>query len=312
MTGDDKMMPTKSEPQIQKCICGYETKHRQCLHRHKKTCSLIKKQEINSEINVSSVKDKEIEIEMLREQLSNFKNENDMLIAFEKENEKLKMQIQGKDEMIQGKDEMIQGKDEMIELLKTQLENQNEIIKQLSLKQHPHQIIDASHNTVNHNKFNLNFYLNDKCKNAISFEKFINDFTVSPELFDNFIVPEKIDADVHKTKIFGDLFHKNMCKYPQIEIPIQTNDKIRNHFHYKANGEWVNSQEDIATFNKFLNNIELNKMMKPAKEYENAKKINGNDASETKFDNIKIGLFSDLNKDKFINSFIPKYAVDKQ
>jgi hypothetical protein len=221
---------------------------------------------------------------------------DDNIIALEKENEKLKMQIQGKDSMI--------------ELLKKQLENQNEIIKELSLKQHP--IIDASHNTVNHNKFNLNFYLNDKCKNAISFEKFIDNFTVSPELFDNFIVPEKIDADVHKTKIFGDLFHKNMCKYPQIERPIQTNDKIRNHFYYKANGKWVNSQEEIATFNKFLSNIEMNKMMKPAKEYENAKKINGNDASEIKFDNIKLGLFSELNKNKFVNSFISKYAIDKQ
>ena len=33
-------------------------------------------------------------------------------------------------------------------------------------------------------------------------------------------------------------------------------------------------------------------MMKPAKEYENAKKINGNDASETKFDNIKNAMQS--------------------
>ena len=42
------------------------------------------------------------------------------------------------------------------------------------------------------------------------------------------------------------------------------------------------------------------------------KKINGNDASETKFDNIKFGLISELNKDKFVNLFISKYAFDKQ
>jgi hypothetical protein len=270
MTSDDKVITSKLEPQIQKCICGYETKHRQCIHRHKKTCSLIKKQEMNSEIYVSSIKDKEIE--MLREQLSTLKNQNDMLMN------------------------MIKSKDDLI--------------SQLSLKQQP--IIDASHNTVNHNKFNLNFYLNDTCKNAVSFEKFITDLTVSPELFDNFIVPDKIDADVHKTKIFGDLFHRNMSKYSQIERPIQTNDKIRNHFYYKANGVWVNSQEDIKTFNKFLNNIEVDKMMRLAKDYEKVKKINGNDVSETKFDNIRVGLFSELDKNKFINLFISKYAVGKQ
>ena len=219
----------------------------------KKTCSQIKKQELNDKINLPSPK----EIELLREQLSNFKNQNDMLIAFEKENEKLKMQIQGKDEMIQGKDEMIQGKDEMIELLKTQLENQNEIIKQLSLKQHPHQIIDASHNTVNHNKFNLNFYLNETCKNAISFEKFIQDFIINHNTFDNFIVPDRIDGNCHKTKTFGDIFHKNMTKYPQVERPIQTTDKVRNHFYYKTNDKWVHSKDDITTFHKFLNEIEM-------------------------------------------------------
>ena len=256
-----------------------------------KMCSFLGRDNFDIARHLKSKKHIKLMVNTVNETI----DDTDNIIALEKENEKLKMQIQGKDEMI--------------ELLKQQLEHQNEIIKQLSLKQHP--IIDASHNTVNQNKFNLNFYLNDKCKNAISFEKFINDFTVNPELFDNFIVPDKIDADVHKTKIFGELFHKNMCRYSQIERPIQTNDKIRYHFYYKANGVWINSQEDIKTFNKFLSNIELNKMMKPAKEYENMKKINGNDASETKFDNIRIGLFSDLNKDKFINSFIPKYAVDK-
>ena len=71
-------------------------------------------------------------------------------------------------------------------MLVSMIKSKDEIISQLSLRQLP--IIDTSHNTVNHNKFNLNFYLNDKCKNAISFEKFIDNFTVSPELFDNFIV----------------------------------------------------------------------------------------------------------------------------
>jgi hypothetical protein len=236
-------------------------------------------------------------------------DDNDSIVALEKENEKLKLQIQGKDEMIQGKDEMIELLKKQLENQNKQQENQNEIISQLSKQQAP--IIDASHNTVNHNKFNLNFYLNDTCKNAVTFEKFISDFHVSPELFDNFIVPDKIDADVHKTKIFGDLFHRNMCRYSQIERPIQTNDRIRNHFYYKANGVWINSQEDIKTFHKFLSKIEVDKMMKPAKEYKKEKILIGNDASEIKFDKITAGLFSELNKDKFINSFIPKYAVGK-
>jgi hypothetical protein len=239
-------------------------------------------------------------------------DDNDSIVALEKENEKLKMQIQGKDEMIELLKKQLENQNEIIIQLSKQLENQNEIIIQLSKQQAPIiSSLDASHNTVNHNKFNLNFYLNDTCKNAVTFEKFISDFHVSSELFDNFIVPNKIDADVHKTKIFGDLFHRNMCRYSQIERPIQTNDRIRNHFYYKANGVWINSQEDIKTFHKFLSKIEVDKIMKPAKEYKNENMIKGNDASEEKFDKINAGLFSELNKDKFINSFIPKYAVGK-
>jgi predicted GIY-YIG superfamily endonuclease len=81
----------------------------------KKTCSVIKKQELNDKINFPSPKDKEIE--MLREQLTILKNHNDLLVG------------------------MIKSKDELI----------SQLLKQQS------PIIDASHNTVNHNSFNLNF-----------------------------------------------------------------------------------------------------------------------------------------------------------
>ena len=201
-----------------------------------KMCSFLGRDNFDIARHLKSKKHIKLMVNTVNETI----DDTDNIIALEKENEKLKMQIQGKDEMI--------------ELLKTQLqlENQNK-----NLKQHPHQIIDASHNTVNHNSFNLNFYLNETCKNAITFEKFINDFIVSPEFFDNFIVPEMIDADVHKTKIFGDLFHENMCKYPQIERPIQTTDVVGNHFYYKTNDKWVHSKDDITTFHKFLNEIEM-------------------------------------------------------
>jgi hypothetical protein len=235
-------------------------------------------------------------IKLMVNTVNDTSDDNDSITALKIENEKLKIQLQSKDDMI--------------DLLKQQLENQNEIIKQLSIKQQP--IIDASHNVVNNNnKFNLNVYLNDTCKNAISFEKFISDFTVNPDLFENFIVPNKIDADVHKTKIFGELFHRNMCKYSQVERPIQTNDKIRNNFYYKVNGKWINSQEDINTFNKFLHNIDIQKIMKPLRDYEIDNNIRENEALEIKFTKIRIGLFSELKKDKFINSFIPQYAVGK-
>jgi hypothetical protein len=279
MTSDDIVITSKLEPQIQKCICGYETKHRQCIHRHKKTCSLIKKQEFNNETNSSSIKDKEIE--MLREQITLLKNQN-------------------------------QSKDDMINLLKEQLEKQNDIIKQLAIKEQ-YQNIDGSHNIVNNNTFNLNFYLNETCKNAIDFEEFISDFQVKPELFENFITPEKIDTDIHKTKIFGDLFHRNMTKYSQIERPIQTTDKSRNNFYYKSNGKWINSQENLDTFNKFLKTIEISKIQKPIFDYEIAH-VRGSTSNslKDKFDEIQAGVFGELLKEKFINGFISKYAVGKK
>jgi len=80
----------------------------------KKTCSVIKKQELNDKINLPSPKDKEIEL--LREQLTFFKNHNDFLVG-----------------MIKSKDEIIKSKDE--------------IISQLSLKQQL-QIIDATKNKM--------------------------------------------------------------------------------------------------------------------------------------------------------------------
>jgi hypothetical protein len=256
-------------------LCSYVGRDNFDIARHLKTNKHIK-----------SITDTSLEKDVLEKQLADANAENT----------KLKIQMEGKDEMI--------------EILKKQLEQQNHIITQLSLKPPVQQtLIGGTHNTVN--KFNLKIYLSETCKDAISFEKFIESFTITPDLFEKFIIPEKVDCSVHKTKIFGEIFHRNMCKYSQIERPIQTNDKIRSHFYYKVNDKWVNSQEDIQTFNKFLSKIEINKIMKLGSEYQKENIIEGNDESEMKFNKINVGLYSELNKEKFINSCIPKYTITK-
>ena len=70
------------------------------FNMYKKSVMMIEKQELNDKINLPSPKSpKDKEIEKLREQLSILQNDN--IIALVKENEKLKKQIQGKDEMIE-------------------------------------------------------------------------------------------------------------------------------------------------------------------------------------------------------------------
>jgi len=76
MTNDDKMM-TNDDIKLYKCVCGYETKHRQLVYRHKKTCKIEKEKSIELQLKTENeILKKELEnkdeiIKLLKSQLEN-------------------------------------------------------------------------------------------------------------------------------------------------------------------------------------------------------------------------------------------------
>jgi hypothetical protein len=153
-------------------------------------------------------------------------------------------------------------KEKEIEMLREQIEmlkSQNELlIKQISTPQITN--IDMSKNKVeNKQTFNMNFYLNETCKNAITMKQFIEKIsTLQLSDFEKFIVQGKGDKSIHKTKEVASLMKNELEKYPKVERPIQANDLAKNYFYYNVDGKWIQFGDDKKSFQKYIDKLDSN------------------------------------------------------
>ena len=133
---------TKNSPKFSKayaCNCGKIYKHHSSLYNHKKMCNFIIEK---CEIIDSEIKSKESE----------------------KYNNNLNGNLNGNYEC----------KDEMKELVCTLINENKELRKTIT-----EMITRIGNNNNNKNKFNINVFLNEKCKDALSMDEFIDKIEVS-------------------------------------------------------------------------------------------------------------------------------------
>lgn len=87
-----------------------------------------------------------------------------------------------------------------------------------------------SGNTIN-NKISINVFLNDKCSNAVNFQKFLNDMNITLE-----------DLDITKNNGYvngiSNIFLKNLSLLNTTERPIHCSDKKRLQFYIKDENKW--------------------------------------------------------------------------
>ena len=155
--------------------------------------------------------------------------------------EKIKIQGENKDEMKQLVFKLIS---ENQELKNTVLQENKELRKQIS------ELIPKVGNTINSNnkqKFNINVFLNEKCKDAISMDEFIDKIEVSMK---NLLTTKE------KGQVYGisNIIMENMNKLSLYERPLHCTDKKRETLYVK-NNEWEkdDSKEHI---NKALKKVE--------------------------------------------------------
>ena len=192
----------KSLKQYQ-CECGRIYKYRQSLYVHRKKC------DFKNEKNIENIEndEKNNEIIIKNNEINNEKNE-DILDKFskiiEKNNENYK------------------------ELILKVVEQQTKVITDLIPK-----IGNNNNNTINQ-KLNVNVFLNEQCKDAIS----LNDFVKSIEVSVNDLLLSK---DKGLVKGISNLFIKHLNDLPVIQRPLWCSDKKRKKIYVKED-TWI---EDI-------------------------------------------------------------------
>ena len=115
--------------------------------------------------------------------------------------------------------------------------------------------IGNNNNTINKNKFNINVFLNEQCKDALTMNEFISDIKISIE-----------DLMLTKNKGISEgvsnIFIKNMNKLSLYERPIHCTDVKRETVYIKSEGEygdttqWEKDKEQ-EKFKKAINDMKF-------------------------------------------------------
>ena len=113
-------------------------------------------------------------------------------------------------------------------ILKSILEENKELRKEIkNLK-----IANITNNNTQNNQFNINMFLNEKCKNAMNLEDFVKKIKLTLE-----------DLNFTKengyTKGISNIFIKNLNDMDITERPIHCSDQKRLQFYVKNDNEWA-------------------------------------------------------------------------
>jgi hypothetical protein len=113
-----------------------------------------------------------------------------------------------------------------------------------------------SANTINNNnnqKFNINVFLNEQCKDAMNFSDFIKNITVSREDLENNAQLGFVDG---VSKILID----SLKQLDKTERPIHCTDVKRETMYIKDEDKW-NKQDDSAKLNKAIQEVTRKSMI---------------------------------------------------
>ncbi len=153
---------------------------------------------------------------------------------------------------------LISSNKELQEMLKEQIQHTTELMKkQESLSTTSNCI---THNTMN-NQFNINFFLNEQCKNALNLTDFINSLQLHLE-------------DLKNTNRLGfaegisNAFIRGLKELDMYKRPIHCSDIKRTIMYVKDDDQWLKEDNEKETLKRGIKEIGHVKFIKLIKEWE--------------------------------------------
>jgi hypothetical protein len=272
---NDKKISENSEDHY-KCECGKKYSHQSNLSRHIKKCAKIQKlNEENISLNTEEIEEKPEEDSSIN---------STMILELLKQNNEFKELI-------------IEQNKKILELVNTSsITNNNNI----------------TNNTTNNNKFNLNIFLNEKCKDAFNITDFINSIDVGFKDFENF-------GRLGYVGSINNILIRELKGLDVYKRPIHCSDLKREVIHIKDNDTWV-KDEDKKHMKRAIKLIEhKNIKLVPkwleanpkaddisTKKHEEYMKILDNSMGEMKDED------NERNYDKIIRNVAKEILIDKE
>jgi len=207
------------------CECGKKYKFRQGLRKHKKTCSFTP------------------ETKSIGEPLENTftpANMMEFIINIVKTNEDIKQL------MVEQMKHHMETEKQQLETQKQQLETQKQLIELVKDPRNNHS--NNTTTTNSNNSFNLQFFLNETCKDAINVSEFIENIKIE------FSDVENVGKKGYVTGI-TDMIVRNLSDLGTTKRPIHCTDAKRETIYIKDNDKWDKDSETKEKFQKVLNQI---------------------------------------------------------
>jgi hypothetical protein len=212
MTKNTKLLTNKSsessknEEKMFICICGKEYLHQSSLCNHKKKCEFVEKQQTIS---------------------------SDSFVM-----ELLKQNCEFKELIKEQSYHMMENNKSMLE----QNKNMCEIISKVGVGSSTTTNHTNSHNTTNKNRFNINLFLNEQCKDAMNIMDFVNSLQL--QLSDL----EKV-GEIGFVKGISNILVKNLKELDVCKRPIHCSDLKRETLYVKDENTWEkeNGKKDKLT-----------------------------------------------------------------
>jgi len=209
-----------------KCECGKEYNHRQGLYTHKKKCTTI--EESSNYISGASISGASINGASITD--SNITDSsNNIIELLINENKDFKNMI--------------------MELVKTNNDLQKQMIDVCQKIQPNNTNINSHNNTTNNKTFNLQFFLNEECKDALNMSEFINSIELKisdlenigklgyVEGMSNIIIRELNDTDMYKR-------------------PVHCSDAKRETVYVKEENKWERDNSETKQMIKAVRGID--------------------------------------------------------
>jgi len=234
-----RINPNKKTNTTYDCICGKSYKHHTSLCNHKKKCNYKTPEEI--------LKD-ELKL-LVNQQQEQIKLQEQHRLQEEKQREQQRRLIEEQQEQQNKRDQ--EQKAEQMRLIEEQKEEQRkrdeqhkEQIEVLSDKISGMSLV-TNHNTINNttnnttNTFNLKFFLDTQCKDAIDFNSFLRSIKIDDDDLKKFEDNGYIDGMMN-------VLERNLYSMKVEDRPIHCTDKKRKTIYYKKeNGDWENDKKHV-------------------------------------------------------------------
>ena len=293
--------------------CNKEYLNYNALWKHKKNCSGNKICDIDpllqNTFRPNAIIASDIFLEVLKEskELQNVLVEQNKELQnklLEKENKLLEQNKELQNKLLEQNNKLLEKENQLLEQNK---EHHQQIIE---LASKPHSIIN---NNTSNNQFNLQFYLNETCKDAMNIVDFVNSLQLTTDDFETTGKLGFIDG-------ISRIFIKELKKLDTEKLPIHCTDFKRETVYIKDNDIWEKENDDKKRVKWAIDTIaqlNLNQLQQWQEKYPECRE-NNTPANEHffKLARVALGGFGKEETDKFrekiMRNVLKEVVLDKK